>query len=324
MAGKGPAGGESSVAEAEPAVRPKQRGGRIVPSRYLQYDKKTVEKDTTKAKGLEKLASPKKRLFVQAQKCKKPVEIVRGGLQSTMLEGLEISRPDLEISAINEKSRRKKEQTLLSSDPDDLIGVLDSQTLLLMFASITMEKNLTQLEEKAESNLLTLCEEREKLQQEVHRKKHELLQLEKENDLWEALDKQFEMLSPVAEQCVKFQEEYKNFATALDSTRHELPVKEIYMEENKGQYLADLQNSLAATQKVLSKGHQQHSEENSKALSVMKELEEVSLKLDAELQRTFAQVLDLSASVSKETALHCQKLGEDTLGLEAMKQWYFS
>lgn len=36
---------------------------------------------------------------------------------------------------------------------------------------------------------------------------------------------------------------------------------------------------------MLSKGCQEHSEENSKALSVMKELEEVSLKLDAELPR---------------------------------------
>lgn len=53
-----------------------------------------------------------------------------------------------------------------------------------------MEKNLTLLEEKAERNLLTLCEEREKLQQDVHRKKHELLQLEKEQKVLEVLDKQ--------------------------------------------------------------------------------------------------------------------------------------
>ncbi|KAJ6664334.1 hypothetical protein lerEdw1_008553 [Lerista edwardsae] len=281
----------------------------------------------------------------------KQKETISGVLQSTMREGPGNALPDLEISSINEKSHPRpllsrsssvkgilrKEQNLLSSDPDDLIGMLESQTLLLTYASIKMEKNQALLEKKEERNLLTLCEERGKLQQDVHRKKHELLQLKKERELWEALDKQLEMLSPVAKHCVKFQEEYKHFATALDSTRHELPVKEIYVEENKGQYLADLQNSLAITQKMLSKGCREHSEENSKALSVMKELEEVSLKLDAELPRyssksleffagggTFAQVLDLSANVGKETALHCQKLCEDTLGLETMKQWYFT
>lgn len=53
-----------------------------------------------------------------------------------------------------------------------------------------MEKNQALLEKKTERNLLTLCEERGKLQQDVLRKKHELLQLKKEHELWEALDKQ--------------------------------------------------------------------------------------------------------------------------------------
>lgn len=48
---------------------------------------------------------------------------------------------------------------------------------------------------------------------------------------------QVEVLSSVHEQRVTFQDEYKHFATALDTTRHELPVKELCVDENKGQFL---------------------------------------------------------------------------------------
>lgn len=61
-----------------------------------------------------------------------------------------------------------------------------------------------------------------------------------------------------------------------------------------------MQNSLAVTQKVLSKGHQQHSEENSKTLNVMKELEEVCLKLDAELPRYSSRSIVFFAGVDGE------------------------
>ncbi|XP_007432526.1 HAUS augmin-like complex subunit 8 isoform X1 [Python bivittatus] len=341
MAGKAPLGGEPGTTEMETGARPKQRGGRIVPSRYLQYDKKATGKGTSNtnlslAKGLGNVGSPK-RPSVQFQKYKTSVEITPGVLQSTFLDSHESSRPELEVSAINEKSHyktpvsklnikgsSKKKQISISSDSDDLIGMLDSQMLLLTYASIKMEKNLALLEGKAERNLLMLCEEVGKLQRNAHEKKHKLQHLKKETELSEALERQLEILGPVSEQCAQFREEYKHFATALDTTRHELPLKDIYVEENMGQYLADLQKSLAMTQNVLNEALLQNFEENAKALNVMRKLEEVSLKLDAELPRTFAHVVDLSADVSKEASLHYQKVCEDTLGLETVKQLYFS
>lgn len=48
---------------------------------------------------------------------------------------------------------------------------------------------------------------------------------------------------------------------------------------------AELRKSLVMTQNVLNEALLQNFEENAKALNVMKELEEVSLKLDAELPR---------------------------------------
>ncbi|KAL8177926.1 UNVERIFIED_CONTAM: hypothetical protein K2H54_023595 [Gekko kuhli] len=324
------------MAETTPGA--KVRGGRTVPSRYLQYDRKTAGKadiSQSTTKEPERAASAK-RPPSQLQKQKSTSEMSFRVLQSTVLEDHGNAQPNLEFSVISDKTRpvmplskpnsavegaSRKQPNQVSLDAENLI--LESQTLLLTYASIKMEKNLAALEEKAERNLLALSEEREKLQREAHRKKRRLLQLKKEQDLCDALDRQLEVLSPVAERCARFHEEYKHFATALDSTRHELPLKEIYMGENQHQYLADLQEQLTATQNILKQYPQEHLEDNAQALAVMKELEEASLKLNDELPRSFATVLSLSADVSKEISLHHQKSCEDTLGLEAMKQYYF-
>ncbi|XP_077188227.1 HAUS augmin-like complex subunit 8 [Paroedura picta] len=321
-------------------ARPKARGGRIVPSRYLNYDKKNPGKvniSQSGTKGPERTVLAK-RPPAQSQKQKGTLETTFKVLQSTVLEGHGNAPPELEFSAINDtprpamplsksypamKGASRKQQARVSAEADDLSRMLDSQTLLLTYASIKMEKNLALLEEKAERNLLALSEEREKLQREAHRKKLRLLQLKQELELRDALDKQMEVLAPVAEQCAKFHEDYKHFAVALDSTRHELPLKEIHMGENRCQFLAGLQEHLAAAQSILEQNRPEHLEHNAQALPVLKELVEASQKLNDELPRSFATVLNLSADVSKEVALHHQKSCEETVGLEAMKQYYF-
>ncbi|XP_015282177.1 PREDICTED: HAUS augmin-like complex subunit 8 [Gekko japonicus] len=325
---------------AENAPGAKVRGGRIVPSRYLQYDRKTTGKaDISQSlmKEPERAASAK-RPPTQLQKQKNTSEMTFRVLHSTVLEDHGNAQPDLDFSVISDKTRpamplpkpnpavkgtSRKQLTQMSPEAENLARLLESQNLLLTYASVKMEKYLATLEEKAERNLLALSEECEKLQREAHRKKRRLLQLKKKQDLSEALDRQLEVLAPVAERCARFHEEYKHFATALDSTRHELPLKEIHVGENQHQYLADMQEQLIATQNILKQYPQEHLEDNAQVLAVMKELEEASLKLNDELPRSFATVLSLSADVSKEISLHHQKSCEDTLGLEAMKQYYF-
>lgn len=65
------------------------------------------------------------------------------------------------------------------------------------------------------------------------------------------------------------------------------------------------------------------SKENAKAFPVLKELKEVALKMDAELERSFKQVQDLSFEVSKEVSLNNQKVCEEIHGKEILKHWYF-
>lgn len=44
-------------------------------------------------------------------------------------------------------------------------------------------------------------------------------------------------LTPVAETAQQFTEEYKTFASAIDTTRHELPIKNLHVEENREEFL---------------------------------------------------------------------------------------
>ncbi|XP_048352319.1 LOW QUALITY PROTEIN: HAUS augmin-like complex subunit 8 [Sphaerodactylus townsendi] len=221
------------------------------------------------------------------------------------------------------KDSSRKKNTLKTTTAEDLAAILDSQMLLLTYANMKIEKNVALLEEKSERDLLTVLKEREKLQTDVHRKKRRLLKLKKEQQLTQnKLDRQIEVLSPIVKQFGTFQEDYRHFATALDSTRHELPTKGIYMGENQSQFLADLQEKLTATGNILKQYPQEHTEHNAKALEAVKELEATFLKLSEELPRSVATMLDLSSAVSKEVSLQAQDTYEDTLGLEAVKWIY--
>nr|XP_006126871.1 HAUS augmin-like complex subunit 8 [Pelodiscus sinensis] len=272
------------------------------------------------------------------EKCKDTTGTVN--FQSTLLEDHDIARPDLDVSAINDKSlfkktpgsksvlrgestSHKKEQKSKSFDSEDVIGMMESQALLLTYASIKMEKNIAKLEKEAEINLAILCAEKEKQQQELYGLKRQRLLQKREQQLEGVLDKQVEVLGPLVTTCEQFKNKYKTFATALDITRHELPVKNIHIEGNRHRYLEDLKKELAITQRLLEESEPGFSKENAKAFPVLKELKEVALKMDAELERSFKQVQDLSFEVSKEVSLNNQKVCEEIHGKEILKHWYF-
>ncbi|NXW91803.1 HAUS8 protein, partial [Alopecoenas beccarii] len=200
---------------------------------------------------------------------------------------------------------------------------LESQTLLLTYLRIKAEKNLAKLEKKAEKNLLMLCEEKERQQEKLYELKREILLKEGEQKLNEALDKQMEVLSPLVPVCEQFKEQYKSFAVSLDATRHELPIKNIHIEGDMLTYLDDLRKQLTITQELLSEIMPSCTGDSAKTFSALKDLEEVSQKLDKELQRSFKQVQNLSFEVSKEVSLHNQTICEENYGLDVVKHWYF-
>ncbi|XP_006928630.3 HAUS augmin-like complex subunit 8 isoform X2 [Felis catus] len=341
-AGKPSSGGPGTPGGAK-MKGSRTQGGRVVESRYLQYEKKTTKKasaaDALKTSG--KMPEGARRVHL-LQKSKDSSGIGKGDLQSTLLEGHGTAPPDLDLSAINDKSMvrktpqlektmsKKTESTSFSASqkkspgPSESMEMMESQTLLLTLLAVKMENNLVPFEEKAERNLLLMCKEREKLQKKAHELKRKLLLCRRKRELADILDAQIEMLSPYEAVAERFKEQYKTFATALDTTRHELPVKSIHLDGDGQQFLDSLQRELTTTCHLLGELGIGSLEENLKALNLLSELKEMTQKKDLELRRSFAQVLELSAEASKEAALINQEAWEETQGLTASSQWYFN
>ncbi|KAM9369050.1 HAUS augmin-like complex subunit 8 [Phaethornis superciliosus] len=258
-------------------------------------------------------------------------------LQSTLLDGDKVGRPDLDLSAINDKIDPQKAPdsnsenasgTLENSqevenDSDSQMTQLESQTVLLTYLRIKAGKNLAELEKKAEENLLMLCEEKQRQQKKLYKLKREILLRERDQKLDEALDKQMEVLSPLVPVCEQFKQQYKSFAHSLDAPRHELAIKNIHIEGDMLTYLDELQKQFTITQELLTAIMPSYSEKSAKVPSLLKELKEVSQKLDKELQRSFTQVQKLSFEISKEVSLHNQRICEQNHGLDVVKHWYF-
>ncbi|XP_046293054.2 HAUS augmin-like complex subunit 8 isoform X2 [Marmota monax] len=276
------------------------------------------------------------------QKSKDGSGTVKGDLQSTLLEGHGTAPPDLDLSAINDRSvvrripqlektvAKKTESTSFiaprkkSPDPTEVMEMMESQTLLLSLLTLKMENSLAEFEEEAEKNLVLVCREAAALQEQAHGLRRRLLLCQRTRELAETLDAQMELLSPFEAVCERFKEQYRTFATALDTTRHELPLKSIHLEGDGHQLLDALQRDLETTHRLLGELGMGSAEENEQVLALLQELRDATSSKDLELQRIFSQVLELSAEASKEAALINQEVWEEAQGLGTPSQWYFN
>ncbi|XP_023798561.1 HAUS augmin-like complex subunit 8 isoform X1 [Cyanistes caeruleus] len=361
-------GGDMAAGGQTPKA--KRKGGRVVQSRYLHFDKKDrqkvprlpssgvaqrkAEKDASSSSSSSNTSLPSSRTKARSdlsQKHKTNAGVdhsllnqsgfEKGDLQSTLLDEEKMKLPDLDISAINDKSDPKKSSCSESASEGDseitksrvtdeetashdLMAELESETLLLTFLRIKAEKSVAKMEEKAEKNLLMLCEEKRRQQEKLWELKREILLEEREQKLNETLDKQIEVLSPLVAVCEQFKEQYKSFAASLDATRHELPIKNIHIEGDKQTYLDELRKQLMITQELLTDVTPNHSGDSAKALNALKDLKVVSQELSEGLQRSFTDVQNLSFETSKEVSLHNQYVCEENHGVDVVKRWYFS
>ncbi|XP_031413011.1 HAUS augmin-like complex subunit 8 isoform X2 [Meleagris gallopavo] len=340
----------SALASGE-ASQNVRKGRRIVKSRYLQYDKKESSKNaSTKSLSSSTSSASSTAKARPALTQKSEVSGVASGLlnqssfgkrdlQSTLLDGDKVTRPDLDLSAINDKTVLQKSASSKASCKTDkracvkkqksknnpvAVGAeLKSQELILTYL-IMKRKDVAQLEEKAEENLLMLCEEKERQQENLYELKREILLREREEKLDEELVKQMEVLSPLVPLLEQFKEQYKSFAVALDATRHKLPIKNIHIEGDMPAYLDKLQKQLTVTQELLAEVMPDCSEESAEVFSELQGTEEVFQKLEKELRRSFTQVQNLSYEANKEVSLHNQRMCEDCHGVDVVKHWYFN
>lgn len=321
----------------------------MVESRYLDYEKKT-KKASVSAGG----KSPEGRKTSTLQKTKEDSLVMgAGGLQSTMLEGHSTPLPSLDLSSIKDTSmlrtapqpamtkakkadstscatRKKTPLPKKKQDLQETMDMMESQTLLMTLLSVKMEKNLTLLEEKAEKELAAMDREKEHLQQRVLELRRKLLLQQKHQELATILDAQIEALTPFQAVAERFKEQYKTLATALDATRHELPVRGIHMQGSGQELLDELEPALKTTLQLLGElgicspgASAQVPDASARVLCLLEELKDLITKKDLELNRIFSQVMELSSLASKEAALINQEVWEEALGTPTCSQWYF-
>ncbi|XP_075063187.1 HAUS augmin-like complex subunit 8 isoform X2 [Mixophyes fleayi] len=308
----------------------KNKGPKVVKSRYLQYDKPKVAKKYTVANTTVSSAGkvPERggsgtptRRSVMPQRLKAPVpsNVADGSLfwkddlQSTLLDGHKIARPELDFSVINEKTMQKLTPKSLST----------SEQRKPKRECIPMQKNMKHLEEKAERNLFLENEEKNQLQEKVYKLKRNILLNKREEQLNDLLEKQAETLAPSSAAMKQFKGNYTSFATALDCTRHHLPIKDIHVVGTRQRYLEEIQKPLSATKFLIEKTMSCSANETVDLCGTIKDLQDIVLKTDEELLRSSRQVLDLSFKVNKEISLQSQKLVEESCEVEVVRQWYF-
>ncbi|XP_075830986.1 HAUS augmin-like complex subunit 8 [Microtus pennsylvanicus] len=304
------------------------QGGRVVESKYLQYEKK-IKKASV---GLERWLSVTRGKTSTLQKIKEDgLMMGTGGLRPTMLEGHSTALPYLDLSSIKDTSMfrtapqlhrtmsKKAESTSFTTqkktplpkkrqDLQETRDTMEWQTLLLTLLSVKMENKLTLLEEKAEKDLAAICREKESLQRQVLEPRRQLLLQQKHQELATILDGQMEVLGPFQAVAKPFEEQYKTLATALDTTRHELPVQAIHMQRSGQELLDDLEPALKTILQLLGELGISSPDASTQVSYLLEELRDLITKKDLELYRIFGQVLELSSQASKEAALISQEV----------------
>ncbi|XP_077964635.1 HAUS augmin-like complex subunit 8 isoform X2 [Gasterosteus aculeatus] len=156
-------------------------------------------------------------------------------LQSTFSDG-HYFRPNFDISVIKEKTIVEN-AVEHDRNPENTKRIVEMQTFLLAYITAKMESNTAKAEAEAEARIMQEMEEEEALHNEVQEKKRQYLLMEQDRLLNELLDLQIAALTPVVETAKQFTKDYKSFATAVDTTRHELPVQNFYIDGDRMEFL---------------------------------------------------------------------------------------
>ncbi|XP_058265181.1 HAUS augmin-like complex subunit 8 isoform X2 [Hemibagrus wyckioides] len=331
-------GNDDSCANNSGAKRKTKPSGTIVKSRYMQTEKKSVVKKTTPNESVlvpprpasPKVASghkpPRRTLHVQPdQNCVLIPSLLEssnlGGnvLQSTILDG-HCMRPDFDLSVIKANASPASQPS--AADPNAKNRNLALETFLLAFLTAKIESNTQKLKEEAERNLITLMEEEEKLRSSFMNKKQKCLLLEKQQQLNDLLDQQIDALTPVAATAKKFTEEYKTFASAIDTTRHELPIKNLHIEGDREEFLDKAVACLNQSQCILEEYTKDVSTESESTAACLKEIKSAAHEINQHLLSTSSDLLELSSLVSQETVLVQQCLEEDKIGFNTAQSLF--
>uniref|UniRef100_H3ANK5 HAUS augmin like complex subunit 8 n=1 Tax=Latimeria chalumnae TaxID=7897 RepID=H3ANK5_LATCH len=347
---------EDEAKSSGASLKKSKAGPKVVKSRYLDYDKNLSGKGPlvnafsgSFSKPAEKGRTPTQRSALpqkaRPSACMQASALDytpfgKDDLQSTLLEGHRIALPDLDLSAINgtssqhllnftvlkqteKKKKKKKAPTQLPPLPDqDLLEMIESQTLLFTCLCSKVTVNLLQIKNKTDTERHVRNDIETPLN--IRKIQKKVTKCFKSKNVRKGIEKKVEVLQPLTAKTEKFNAEYNHFATALDTTRHELPVKSIHIEGDRQGYLAEVQSLLTDAGKLLSELVLMPSSEVSQTSNLLKDLKGLALKTDTEVKRGCTEALQLSAAVSQEASLRHQQLSEEVHESQTLANWYFS
>eukprot|EP00066_Takifugu_rubripes_P023862 XP_011613128.1 PREDICTED: HAUS augmin-like complex subunit 8 isoform X1 [Takifugu rubripes] len=241
-------------------------------------------------------------------------------LQSTFSDG-HCFGPDFDISVIKDKIDHEHVAEP-ERNPENDKKLIEMQTFLLAYLTAKMESNTAKLKAEAEARILQEMEEEHALHNEVQEKKRQYLLMEKERTINEMLDLQVAVLTPVADAAKEFTKEYISFATAVDTTRHELPVKNFYIDGDRREFLDKAETCLKESEKLLLECTEGAHEDNSTSLECLRDIKIMSKNISQELSGTFSELLELSSLVCRHTVHLQQSIEEEQLGLARIQELY--
>ncbi|XP_005920920.1 HAUS augmin-like complex subunit 8 [Haplochromis burtoni] len=241
-------------------------------------------------------------------------------LQSTFSDNPRF-RPDLDISVI-------KDRTVIENaveperNPENEKMIVEMETFLLAYLTAKMESNTAKLKAEAETKILQAMEEEQSLHDEVKEKKRQYLLAEKKRLVNELLDLQVATLTPVAEAVGQFTKDYKSFATAVDTTRHELPVKNFYIDGDRREFLDKAVASLKESEKLLLECTEGDYKDNSTSLECLRDIKVTSKDISQQLSGAFKEQLELSSLVCRQRIYVQQSTEEEQLGSSRSRELY--
>ncbi|KAL6107849.1 uncharacterized protein ACO6RY_18534 [Pungitius sinensis] len=240
-------------------------------------------------------------------------------MQSTFADGQDFP-PSFDISGIKETIAENTVE--LEKNPEISKRDIEMQTFLLAYITAKMESNTTKAKAVAEAKLMQVMEEEEALHNEVQEKKRQYLLMEQDRQLNELLDLQIAALTPVVETAKQFTKDYKSFATAVDTTRHELPVQNFYIDGDRKEFLDKAETCLKESEMLLLQCTDGDLKDDSTSLASLRDMKTTSKTISQQLSGACSELLELSSLVSRHTVHVQQATEEEQLGAARTHQLF--
>ncbi|KAK5931137.1 hypothetical protein CgunFtcFv8_027310 [Champsocephalus gunnari] len=316
------------VTVSGPEKKPVKTSGTVIKSRYMQSaEKSSISKSNSltnesfavplrpsspKLSGVKPRVGTPPRRSMAPQATSGPSLLGRSNLQSTFSDG-HCFHPNFDISVIKEKTIMENAAEP-ERNPETEKCIIEMQTFLLAYLTAEMESNTAKLKAAAEARILQEMEEEEALYNEVQEKKRQYLVMEKDRLAHELLDLQIAALTPVAETAKRFTKNYKSFASAVDTTRHELPVKNFYIDGDRKEFLDKSEACLKVSEKLLEQCTEGDQKDTSTSLECLRDMKTTSKDISQQLSGTFSELLEVSSLICRHTINVHQATEEEQLG----------